>query len=96
MFLLSQMPPVEARSEAPVLRGRALEIVDDQGRVRASIQVLPSGKPRPSVKLTASVQGAGLGLGGESDATYATLSATGAESALKLTNKAGREQVITP
>ena len=110
MFLLSQMRPVEARSEAPVLRGRALEIVDDQGRARASIQVLPSGKAypetvilrlidpngRPSVKLTASVQGAGLGLGGESDATYATLSAIGAESALKLTNKAGREQVITP
>ena len=110
MFLLAQMRPVEARSEAPVLRGRALEIVDDQGRVRASIQVLPSGKTypetvilrlidpngRPSVKLTASVQGAGLGLGGESDATYATLGAIGAESALKLTNKAGREQVITP
>ena len=28
-----------ARQEAPVLRGRALEIVDDQGRVRASIVV---------------------------------------------------------
>ena len=110
MFLLSHMRPVEARSEASVLRGRALEIVDDRGRVRASIQVLPSGNTypetvilrlidpngRPSVKLTASVQGAGLGLGGESDATYATLSAIGSESALKLTNKAGREQIITP
>jgi hypothetical protein len=28
-----------ASSESPVLRGRALEIVDDQGRVRASIQL---------------------------------------------------------
>jgi hypothetical protein len=27
---------------APVLRGRALEIVDDQGRVRAMIKVLPA------------------------------------------------------
>jgi hypothetical protein len=27
---------------APVLRGRGLEIVDDRGRVRASIQVLPA------------------------------------------------------
>jgi hypothetical protein len=27
---------------APVLRGRALEIVDDKGRVRASITVLPA------------------------------------------------------
>ena len=110
VFLLAQMRPVEARSEAPVLRGRALEIVDDQGRVRASIQVLPSGNTypetvilrlidpngRPSVKLTASVQGAGLALGGESDATYAMLGASGAESTLKLTSKAGREQIITP
>ena len=28
---------------APVLRGRSLEIVDDQGRVRASLSVLPAG-----------------------------------------------------
>ncbi|MCA1696315.1 MAG: hypothetical protein LC749_17235, partial [Actinobacteria bacterium] len=27
---------------APVLRGRSLEIVDDQGRVRASIKVQPA------------------------------------------------------
>jgi hypothetical protein len=33
---------------APVLRGRALELVDDRGRVRASIQVLPAD---PSVKM---------------------------------------------
>jgi hypothetical protein len=110
LFVLAQMRPVEARGEAPVLRGRALEIVDRQGRVRASIQVLPSATThpetvilrlidpngRPSVKLTASVQGAGLGLGGESDATYATLSAIGADSALKLTNKAGQQQIVTP
>src|SRR5437868_2943266 len=30
-----------ADAVAPVLRGRALEIVDDRGKVRASIQVLP-------------------------------------------------------
>jgi hypothetical protein len=33
--------PAFAQSEPPVLRGRALEIVDTQGRVRASISVLP-------------------------------------------------------
>jgi len=33
-----------AQSESPVLRGRALEIVDAQGRVRASINVLPASK----------------------------------------------------
>jgi hypothetical protein len=33
---------------APVLRGRALEIVDDRGRLRASIAVLPAD---PAVKM---------------------------------------------
>src|SRR3989449_1965825 len=35
-------PAVAASEVAPVLRGRALEIVDDRGRVRASIAVLPA------------------------------------------------------
>ena len=37
-----------AQGVAPVLRGRALEIVDDKGRVRAEIKVLP---PDPTVKM---------------------------------------------
>jgi hypothetical protein len=124
MFLLTQIRPVEASSAAPVLRGRALEIVDDHGKVRASIQVLPAGPARradgslseangktypetvllrlidpngrPSVKLGASEQGAGLGLGGESDPTYIVLKAEGADTSLKLTNKDGRQQLIKP
>jgi len=44
IFLLAQIRradagSVEAASPAPVLRGSALEIVDDQGRVRASIKI---------------------------------------------------------
>ncbi len=39
--VLARGRPAEAR-DAPVLRGRALEIVDDHGKVRASIQVLPA------------------------------------------------------
>ena len=39
-----QFAPALAEGSAPVLRGRALEIVDDQGRVRASINVLPAGR----------------------------------------------------
>lgn len=39
-----QFAPAFAESGAPVLRGRALEIVDDQGRIRASISVLPAGR----------------------------------------------------
>src|SRR5438128_6844881 len=39
MFLLAQIHRTGAQDVAPVLRGRALEIVDGQGRVRAEILV---------------------------------------------------------
>jgi hypothetical protein len=41
IFLVAQIRQVGADSVAPVLRGRELEIVDEQGRVRASIKVHP-------------------------------------------------------
>ena len=44
LALAQQLHPAFAQAEPPVLRGRALEIVDGQGRVRASISVLPPGK----------------------------------------------------
>jgi hypothetical protein len=44
--LLIQIRPVEANNAAPILRGRGLEIVDGQGKVRASIQVVPAGPAR--------------------------------------------------
>ena len=52
-LLLPQVAPALANSTTAVLRGRALEIVDDQGRVRASIKVhaaetfAPTGKKYP-------------------------------------------------
>jgi len=117
-FSVAQFHPTEAQGAAPVLRGRALEIVDKEGRVRASITVHPAGPSipvpdgkiypetvilrlidpngRPSVKLGASEQGSGLGLGGDSDLTYVVLKAEGANSSLKLTNKDGREQLVKP
>lgn len=48
MFSLAQPRPVVAQGIAPVLRGRAFEIVDDHGRVRASITVFPAD---PNVKM---------------------------------------------
>jgi len=39
MFLLAQIHRTTAQDAVPVLRGRALEIVDGQGRVRAEILV---------------------------------------------------------
>ena len=41
-------PGAAADGGAPVLRGKALEIVDDRGRVRASITVFPAD---PAVKM---------------------------------------------
>jgi hypothetical protein len=39
--------PEQAATVAPVLRGHALELVDDRGRVRAEIKVTPA---QPSIK----------------------------------------------
>jgi len=44
-LLLNQIRSVEASSPA-VLRGSGLEIVDARGKVRASIQIVPSGPAR--------------------------------------------------
>jgi hypothetical protein len=46
-FLLThQVVKVQADSPEQVLRARALEIVDAQGRLRASLQVIPEGPSR--------------------------------------------------
>jgi hypothetical protein len=39
---LAQIRPAVAEGAPPVLRGRALEIVDERGRVRASLSALPA------------------------------------------------------
>ena len=48
MFVLAEVRPVPVQGITSVLRGRALEIVDEQGRVRAQIRVFP---PDPTVKM---------------------------------------------
>jgi hypothetical protein len=115
-LLLPRLAPARADNEVPVLRGRALEIVDDRGRVRASIKVhaaetfAATGKKypetvmlrlidpngRPEVKMGASVDGAGLGLVGESDTTQVLLQAEGSESSLMLKNRDGTERRFSP
>jgi hypothetical protein len=116
--LMRAQPGVAAAVDVPaVIRARALEIVDDRGRVRASLQVLPEnpkvmwrGRPypetvllrlmtadgRPNVKLGASLRGAGLVVGGESDPTYVQVLAEGGESTVTLINKDGSKRLITP
>ena len=43
LFTLTRITPAIAQGVTPVLRGRALEIVDEHGRVRASLSVMPAG-----------------------------------------------------
>jgi hypothetical protein len=114
---LGTMRPAVAQGAPPVLRGRALEIVDDQGRVRASLTVLPAGtsakgdrypetvllrliteRGRPSVKIGASEETAGMSLAGPTGTsnTYVILEAKGTSSSLKLRNEDGREQSVKP
>ena len=114
---LATMRPAVAEGVPAVLRGRALEIVDDQGRVRASISVLPGGtspkgdrypetvllrliteRGRPSVKIAASEEAAGLSFAGPTGTkdTYVILESKGTSSSLKLRNEDGREQTVKP
>ena len=87
------------------LRGRALEIVDEQGRTRAAINLHPADQihsypetailrlidqnGRPSVKLSTSERGGGLALVSDAQETYVQLSGRG----LTVT-KEGRQQAI--
>ncbi len=48
VFSLTQPHSTAAQDIAPVIRGRALEIVDDHGHVRAEIKVLPA---QPTLKM---------------------------------------------
>ena len=121
-FLLVLLTPrigsALADSTAPaVAQARAFQLVDDQGRIRASLTVLPAGKQpdgttsaetvllrlitergRPSVKIGASEQEAGLSLAGPTGTkdTYVILESKGTVSSLKLRNEDGREQVLKP
>jgi hypothetical protein len=47
LLVLAQARPVSAQADPQVLRGRALEIVDVQGRVRASITIEPRTSASP-------------------------------------------------
>ena len=79
LTLVPQLRPVFAADELPALRGLALQIVDSQGRVRASISVLPPSaeeqsetvllrliteRGRPTVKIGASEPTSGVSFAG--------------------------------
>jgi hypothetical protein len=103
----------------PVLRVRGLEVVDDQGRVRAMLKVFPAdpnvkmpdgttgypesvlfrlidSKGGPNVKITATEDGSGMSLVGESSPTHVQVMVRGTNASLTLVNKDGKQQVIKP
>jgi len=111
------MRSAAAESVPQVVRARALEIVDERGRVRASLNVLPAKtepngeayaetvllrliteRGRPSVKIGASEQAAGISLTGPSNTkqTWVILEAKGTATSLRLKNEDGREQIVAP
>jgi len=102
---------------APVLRARAFELVDTQGRVRATLNVLPATtsaagdrseetvllrliteRGRPSVKIGASEQAAGISLAGPTGTkdSYVIVQADASTSSIKLRAENGREQLLKP
>jgi hypothetical protein len=105
LFVL-MLSEVRALDAPPVLKGRALEIVDSQGRVRASLMVhedsqtsilrLIDSRGRPAVKIATTEDGAGLSLVGDGSRAYVQLGTDGTTSTLRLLNSNGHEQTIRP
>jgi hypothetical protein len=111
-LLVHSFAPARAADETSILRGRGLQIVDDQGRVRASISVLPrSGEEaetvllrlitergRPTVKIGASEPASGLSVAGPTGTsdTYIVLGARDKTTSIRLRDEAGNERVLKP
>jgi hypothetical protein len=101
-----------AAEETPILRGRGLQIVDDLGRVRASISVSPAKGDqaetvllrlitelgRPTVKIAASESASGLSLVGPTGTsdTYIVLEASGKTASMRLRDETGNERLVKP
>ena len=113
VLTFAQLKPAVASSDiVPMLRGRGLEIVDESGRVRASIKVYPAKndeketvllrliteKGRPSVKISASEESGAMSLTGPTGTkqAYIQLISDGQVSLLRLKNEDGKEQVVKP
>ena len=97
--------PVVAQSVPQVVRARALELVDDRGRARASIDVAPEGdvvfRLRDEtgtirVKMSAGREGSGLLLLDASTEPGVQLNAAATGSRIRLTNRDGRNREIVP
>ncbi len=108
LLLLSvfQTTRVAANSVAPVLRGRAMEVVDEHGRVRAQLTVEPSNneavfrlrdaKGTIRVKLGGSEDGSALLLLNEATEPGVHVLSKSTGVSLTLKNRNGTQRTITP
>jgi hypothetical protein len=111
-LLIHGFGSARAADEGSILRARGLQIVDDQGRVRASISVLPQSgdqaetvllrliteRGRPTVKIGASEPASGLSVAGPTGTsdTYVVLEAREKTTSIRLRDEAGNERVLKP
>ena len=102
---LGQARSSEAQAPTPVLRGRALELVDEHGQVRSRLNVESNGEVvlrlldqegTIRVKLGAARDGSGLVLANDATEPGVHILAKATGSSLKLRNKDGRERIFTP
>jgi hypothetical protein len=94
-----------AQGGEDILRGRALELVDEGGKTRARIDVEPNGEVvfrlldqegTIRVKLGAGKEGSGLLLANDATEPGVHILAKATGSSIKVVNKDGRERVIAP
>ncbi len=100
-----QARPGEAEGAGDVLRGRALELVDERGKTRARINVEPGGEVvfrlldqqgTIRVKLGAGTDGSGLLLANDATEPGVHILAKAEGSSVRVVNKDGSERVIAP
>jgi hypothetical protein len=95
-FGLGQLRPAAAQEVTPVLRARALEIVDDQGRVRAEIKALPA---QPTLRMpdgtTGYPEAVQLRLISSQNSPHVKLVTTGDGSGLVLGGDKGHAQLLS-
>ena len=104
-FFLSPSQPAEAKGMAPALRARSLELVAEDGTVRARINIEDDGavvfrmtdeEGNIRMKLGASEDGSGLVLLNNSTEPGVHLLANSTGTTVTLTTKDGQQEVIAP
>ncbi len=100
-----QARPGGAGGAGDILRGRALELVDERGKTRARINVEPGGEVvfrlldqqgTIRVKLGAGTDGSGLLLANDATEPGVHILAKAEGSSVRVVNKDGSERVIAP